>query len=188
MLGRIFLGAALGAIVMMLVGFIFWGGVMAPFSVVQPISNEAAAVAALNDAILESGVYVYPFPDMSSDTDAFVEKHLAGPVMQVFFIKEGVNPQSPFTFVAGLVHFFVSALLLGALLYLALPRLTSYDYRVLFIFLAGVFAAVSVNLSNPIWWHHPWGFHLYSAAFNAVGWLLAGLVMAWIIKPIHNRT
>jgi hypothetical protein len=185
MLKKLLLGAFLVAIVLMVWGFIFWTFLASPFLVFSGVSNEAAVIEALDQNIAQTGVYLYPFPDMSGDssTETFVAQHQAGPIVQIIFRKEGLNPMSPSVFVGGFIHFFVSALILGVLLLLALPGLSSYGRRLLFVVVAGLFAAILVNLSEPIWYYHPWGYHLYYAAFTLTSSLFAGLVLAWIIKP-----
>lgn len=59
---------------------------------------------------------------------------------------------SPSVFIGGFFHFFVSALIMGALLLMALPGLNNYTRRLLFVFLTGLFTAVFMNLSEPIWY------------------------------------
>jgi hypothetical protein len=78
---------------------------------------------------------------------------------------------------------FVSSLLAGALLLLALPGLQSYFARVLFVTLVGVFAAVTISLSSPIWFHHSWCFALLNSVYNVGSGLVTGLVLAAVIRP-----
>jgi hypothetical protein len=58
----------------------------------------------------------------------------------------------------------------------------TYGRRVLFIIVAGIFASVSVALSDPIWFHQPWGYPVFGAVYQAGGWVLAAPLMAAIIK------
>jgi hypothetical protein len=47
---------------------------------------------------------------------------------------------------------------------------------------------VAILFANPVWWHHPWKFTLDQAFFAGVGWLLAGIVLAAIIRPAATQT
>ena len=51
------------------------------------------------------------------------------------------------------------------------------------MFLIGVFATVAVTIAKPIWFFHPWPAVLYEAAFQVIGWLLAGVVLALLVRP-----
>jgi len=87
------------------------------------------------------------------------------------------------TLLLGLAHFFVSALMAAILLRMVMSVLTGYLGRVFFVFLLGVFAALTVRLSDPIWWNLPWDFFVHGAVMTVINWLLAGLVLAMIVKP-----
>ena len=86
-------------------------------------------------------------------------------------------------FAMGFGHYFVSALLMAVLLQLASPGLGGYLPRVLFVTLAGVFAAVAITLGDPIFLHQPWKTPLYFAAFYVVSWFVAGIVLGAIVRP-----
>jgi hypothetical protein len=158
------------------------------FAVLRTVPNEVADTLKKN--LPESGVYRSPFPEKSrveEDRDAaqkeFTEKHKEGPVVQIIYRKDGVDPMSPAMFAGGFVNMLVSSLLIGLLLKLALPGLGSYSSRVLFVFVAGVFAVVAIDLSTPIWFHHPWDLPLFNALYHASSWLLAGFVLGAVIRP-----
>ena len=114
--------------------------------------------------------------------EEFVARHKAGPIGTVFLRKQGSDPLSPATIVVGLVHNFVSSLIVGALLVMALPALASFGKRVLFVAVVGAFAAFTVGLSTPIWLQHPWGYSLFNAAHIVSAWSIAGLILAKAIR------
>jgi hypothetical protein len=184
---RVVGGAVLAAVVLMAWGFVFW--LFLPFgkAVLQKLPGEEVVVKTLKENIPRTGVYTYPSRENTSSSveaqDAIMKQHLAGPIVEIIYRKEGLDPLSPSTYGWGFAHFFVSGLLAGLLLALALPRLKSYVARVLFIFLLGAFAAFFVDLSAGIWMHHPWELPLLWAAYHGSSWLLAGLAMAAVIKP-----
>jgi hypothetical protein len=79
-------------------------------------------------------------------------------------------------------------LIAGILLAAAAPTLRSYIGRVFFVFLLGVFGALAFDLSYGIWFYHPWEFPILMAGFHTAGWLLAGIVMAAVIKAPRDQT
>jgi hypothetical protein len=188
---RVFLGALAGAIIAMIWGILFWGILPFTRSHVLPLPNEEIVVRTLRENIPASGAYVFPMPVESPGADVqavWTAKHKTGPLLHLFYHREGNDPMNAAVFIKGFIHYFISALLLAALLLMAGKSLPAYPSRVAFIALAGIFAAVFVNLSDPIWWWHVWGFHLLYGVYTAVCWLLVGLVMAWIIRPATSAS
>jgi len=58
----------------------------------------------------------------------------------------------------------------------------SYGKRVWFFALVGVLLAVFSDLAAPIWWGHPWPFHVVNAIYAVTVWLVGGLVLAAFLK------
>jgi hypothetical protein len=188
---RVLLGALLAAVVLFVWGAVFWMALPFASAVMHPLPNGDALVRTLKESLPRSGVYLFPWPDETNTAAAdpatgecdFVKKHREGPLVQLTYRTDGLDPMSAQTLLIGFGHLFVSALIAGGLLAAALPGLRSYGARVLFVFLLGVFASVAVDLAGPIWFHHPWEFPLMMAGFDTVNWLLAGLVLPWVIRP-----
>jgi hypothetical protein len=187
---RLVLGAALAAVVLMAWGFVFWTVTPFPYQMMAKIPHEEAIVQALQEQSLETGTYFLPFPDKDAMSgantqaqEALMKMHASGPLLQLSYRKEGLDPTSPAVYLQGMAHMFVSALLIGGLMLLALPSLPTFGRRWLFVALAGTFAAIAIELANPIWFHNPWKFALYETGFNIAGWVLAGLVLGAVIKP-----
>jgi hypothetical protein len=190
----LFIGAVLAAVLQMAWGFTFWMATPIPLEHMVktlPAEQEGQIVKALGDADVESGHYFYPFPDkeaMSGKNEeamkAFQKKHAAGPLVEIVYRKDGLDPRAEgLTYVYGFGHCVGTALLAGFLLLLASPALRSYARRVLFVALLGVFAAITITLANPIWYHHPWKFSLISAGFEVVAWLLSAVVLGAFVRP-----
>jgi len=144
---------------------------------------------ALKSSKLSSGVYAWPTrPSGEASKDprrraAYLDQFRQGPVVEVFYTRQGAEPMSTTLIARGLLHFFAASLLAGVLLAVAGPRLKSYGSRVGFVVLLGLFATVMVNLSPPIWLHHPWGYHLAMVVVDGVNALLMGIVLGAIVKP-----
>ena len=81
----------------------------------------------------------------------------------------------------GFAHMFLSTLLVCIALSFS-PRRT-FAGRLGFVFFLGLFVAVWADLGNMIWWRYPPAWTGYHFAYDARAWLLAGLVIAVILKP-----
>ena len=77
----------------------------------------------------------------------------------------------------------VTSALLAVLLLMVLPALPTYRARVLFFAIAGLTLSVFVNGGATVWWHHTPGWALLNGVYNAIAWTIAGLVLAWFIRP-----
>jgi hypothetical protein len=188
---RLFVGALLSAVVLFVWGYVFWSasGVMVQF--MHRLPDEDKAVQLFQDHDLESGTYLIPFPDPAAmngtdkdKEDVYLARRVKGPLMEIIYRKEGAaSPTNPLVLARGFCHYFAASLLAAVLLILAQPGLPRYPMRVLFVTLAGVFATVAITFAKPIWFFHPWPTVLYEAAFQTIGWLLAGLVLGLVIRP-----
>ena len=101
----------------------------------------------------------------------------------LFVQKEGSAAMSPGTFGLGLLHEFIFALLIGLALRMTWHGMTSYGERVWLVILVGIAAALWSEFGAPIWWLHPWGFHVLNAVYAVVSWAIAGLIMARFAAP-----
>ena len=183
MLGRALLAALLGAIVLMIWGAVFWTALPLSQRVMDGATDEAALAAAIGDTLPESGVYLIPWMEEGTDQAGWVQRHRRGPIVQVFYRAEGAEPMAPTVFLAGFVNMFTASLIAVGILSLGLPLWPGYGQRVLVVFLLGLFAAVAVDLSAPIWMYHPWDYATFQTLYHASSWLLAGLAIAAILKP-----
>jgi hypothetical protein len=59
--------------------------------------------------------------------------------------------------------------------------------RVLLVALMGLFGFVSISISYWNWYGFPTDFTVAEAITEVVGWLLAGLVMAAIVRPLSFK-
>lgn len=191
---RLVFGSLAGAVVLMVWGFFFWVVLLPPGKVILAAPGELALVETLTNALPESGTYFIPQPPYEGpgggegEIEEFRARYIAGPIVMLHYNVDGTDPLSLDTYLRGFVHFLVTTVLAGLILLLAMPGLDSYGKRVFMIFSLGVFAAVAVRLSDPIWWRLPWPFHIYGSIFLVSGWLFAGIAMAWIIHPKRGYT
>jgi hypothetical protein len=177
---KLVFGCVLAAIAMFVWGAVFW---MSPFpvSTLARTADDVAAGKALLEHFPVSGTYF--IPGHYNDPGKIAELSAAGPIATVHLLREGRPMMDPRLLVQGFLHGLMSVFLLALLLQLALPGLGSYGARVGFTLLAGLAAAIFINLGDPIWWYQSWGWHLYRALYTVSAWLVAGLVLAAFVKP-----
>lgn len=176
------LAVIVSTVIFFLWGFIFWG-VMNGLGSMSALPNEDAITKTLQDNITASGVYYAPsIPDAGID-DAWIDRHMAGPIYMIKYHADGAVPMSPSIFVLGFLHYLVASFLMCLLLKMALPGLQTYANRLTFVLLTGVFASVYLGFSEPIWMYTPWTEAFAGLLYSAVGWLLAGAAIAKFISP-----
>ncbi len=187
---RMLLGAVISAAVLLVWSVLFWMVLSAPGKAVRAVPDETALMQSMREAVPGAGAYYFPMPpgpgpgaERASVVEAFRRRHVHGPVGLLLINPEGSDPLSPRTYLLAFGHALLASLVAALLLRIALPVLESYLARALFVFLLGVFAAVAVQLSDPIWWRLPWSHHLHGAAYHVLTWLLGGLVLAAVVKP-----
>lgn len=180
-MARWLLGALGAAVAMFLWGFVFWG-LLGGAGALRTLPNEDAVRDALQGGALATGTYFLPAMVPGQPPPE------RGPIVKIYYQADGVFPMTPARMGTGFLHLWLAALLAGGLLSLVAAPLGSYGRRVGFVLLLGLFAAFVIPVGDAIWWHHPLAFQLTQFAYHAVGWLLAGLVLAWAVRgPLGAR-
>lgn len=194
MTGKLITGTLVGTVVMMVVGFLWYGLLPIGSSSFQGLPNSEAVVAAVKAGNLKTGTYQYPYVShetLSNDEQAkeeFVKLHASGPMFEVRYHAEGVDLMAGGMFVQGFFHFLVSAIIAVFILRMALPLLTTYGRRLGFFIALGLFAGLYTNLAGPIWMFYPWDRAIMDMLASVVNWTIAGAAMAAIIKPAAPET
>jgi hypothetical protein len=168
----------------------FWGAIshMAlPIGTmgIRSIPGEEKVVAAIKDAIHEPGFYFIPGRDMNktmsmSEEEAYAAKLRQGPSGVMVIHPEGSDSMSPRQLLTELGSSIFAALL--AALVLTQVR-SGYIGRVLIVTAMGLFGFTSVLVSYWNWYGFPTDFTIGAALDEIIGWFLAGLVLAAIIRP-----
>jgi hypothetical protein len=174
------LGPALAALAMFLFGAIYWMSPF-PYKTLRSVANDSAAGLALAQLFPETGTYLVPGPNLNQKQMG--ELYKRGPSVEVQFVKEGHDAMEPAVFLKGYVHYFVVSLLLAALLAKAAASLRGYCSRVSFCALVGVAGSALIDYSDPIWWHHPWAWHIACSIYAVLAFTVSGLVLAAFVKP-----
>ena len=190
---RIVLGGVLGAVVLFVWGFLYWVVLSERLLPYKHMTDEAAVVEVLQENLTETGIYWFPMPQHDPDPDAtadekqaakeaYAERHRQGPLGAVSYLVEGREVMPLSRLAKGFVINFASALIASIMLCCACGR-RGYAARVAFVFGLGLFVAVSVHLIARNYMFDPLDFTLLKIGDSVVGWLLAGLAIAAVVKP-----
>jgi hypothetical protein len=187
-MGRVVLGGIAGGIVVFVWGAIAHMALPIGTMGIRQIPSEEKVLGTMKDAIREPGLYFFPGMDMTKQATKEEEKAYEAKLKQgpsgILVIRpdgdEGITPHK-LGIEAG--SNIVAALLAAFVLSQVQAR---YPMRVLVVTLIGVFGFVSISVSYWNWYNFPSDFTLGEAITETVGWFLAGLVMAAIVRPVKE--
>jgi hypothetical protein len=180
---RILIAGVAGAVAMFI--WMFVAHVVTPLGWIgfSQIADEAPVVAAMQGAIQKDGLYMYPWVDPKSK-DAMrqyeekVKTSASGLLLYMGPPGRGMEmKQLVIEFVTELAMCLLAAFLL------AQTMLGAYAMRVGFVALVGVTAAISTSVPYWNWYGFPADFTLAAIFMAVVGYLVAGLAIAFLIKP-----
>lgn len=171
--------AILAAIILMIWGMISWVGLSWHEPTLKKFSDEKAVSTIINSNARQSGIYViapnYTAPPANSTA-------VQTPTPLIF---AAVSPQAPTNMakerIDNFITDFIAALLV--IFMLAQSKIRGYGGRLGFIILFAIAAGFVSHVPYSIWWHFPLGYTLVAMADLIIGWFLAGLVIAALIKP-----
>jgi len=186
MFKQVFATGLLGGIVMFIWGFISHMVLPLGEAGIKTVPNEEFVLAAMRESInsREASVYLFPGYDRNASMTpeqmrAFYERWEQGPTGFLVYHPGGMPAFSPMQLAGELIANFLSALIAAYLLLQAVGRLKSFGGRALFVFVLGLVPFFTVDASYFIWYGFPLDFTLAGLMDQAVGFGLAGLVMAW---------
>ncbi|HTR64694.1 MAG TPA: hypothetical protein VMH85_02895 [Terriglobales bacterium] len=177
---RILIAGIVGGIVLFL-----WGGlshmVVGLGEVgVQNLPQAQPVVDALRNTTPQPGFYFFPHVDRASqkmDPGA-----AGGPWGIVIYHPSGASQMMTGQLVNECILNIVQALLAAFLLSLA-PRLRGYAWRVGFVFVLGILAAISTNVEYWNWYGFPANYTGAIMLDRLIGFLVVGLIAAALVKP-----
>ncbi len=148
------------------------------------IPNESPVLAAMKSNISEPGMYFFPglaggSSANEADQAAWDAKYKSGPHGILIYHPSGSEPMPPSMLITELVSN-VLACLAAALVISWL--ICSFWGRVAGAGLIGLISWLSVDVPYWNWYGFPTTYIAAQAVDQIVGWLLAGLVIAWIVK------
>ena len=135
--------------------------------------------------IYQTGAYVFPAePSNMNDKaamDAYAAKHRAGPIGMVMFRAQGIEPMHWSMMVRGYLVFFVAAMLMSCVM--VAGKMRTFGLRLGFAIIMAAFAVMVSHISNWNWMLTPDKYAAAMAVDVMIGWTLAGVAVAAIIKP-----
>ena len=177
---RTFLAALLACVVLFL-----WGGLSHTVLLIgtgfTPLPQEETIVPALSGSIKAQGLYFFPGKDFrhaTAEQEAdWLTRFRTGPTGMVIYRPVGGEPFSARKLLIQLLASFVTALIAS---YVASLMGAPYWERALAISLFGFMACSAVSIIYWNWYEFPTSFFIAQIVDQAIGFFLAGLVIARI--------
>ena len=148
------------------------------------LPNETAVISNLKANVPEPGMYFIPGMDMTKtftaeEESAWTDKYKAGPNALLIYQPTGTSPMSPGQLGTELLSNILAAVVV-ALFFTWMVG--SFVKRVLLATLVGVVAWLSISISYWNWYRFPGEFITSELIDQVIGWFLAGVVMAFIVR------
>ena len=154
------------------------------------LPGEVALRSAMTEHLPESGLYFIPGmdPALESDPakqwDEAAERMASGPVALMVVRKDGHSGMAKELVLEGIAN--ICGALIAALIICCIP--CAFFCRVLVVMALGLFSWISIDASYVIWYGFPVEYAAGQLIDHLVGWLLAGLAIAAIVKPCAKCT
>jgi hypothetical protein len=150
--------------------------------------KEAAVLAALNENVQQPGLYFFPGMDMSQhmtkeEEAAWTAKYKAGPSGLLLVQPKGGDPMMTSQLVVSFVSNLLCALLAAFIL---ASTVGSFARRVAIVASLGLFSWLAISIPQWDWYEFPFTFVMLDAINQVIGWTLAGLLMAKMIRPANQ--
>ena len=148
------------------------------------VPNQDAVIAALQEGLKAPGVYILPGYDMSREPSeaeraAWEGKYRRGPIGFLVYQPAGQEPMSSGQLLTELASNVAAALVVAVILSAAA---VGFGHSVLLAALLGLFSWLSLSVSYWNWMGFPADYTIAQGIIEVVGWLLAGLAMARLVR------
>ena len=192
---KILIGGIVGGIVMFIWGAVSHMALGLGEAGIKQLPNEDAVLAPLPANLKESGFYFFPGMDQTpgmtkeqqkASEENWKKKYTTGPSGVLVYLAHGGEAMSPKQLLTQFATDLITSLLAACLLAAAAGALTGYGGRVLFVTLLGCLPWLAVNLPYWNWYGFPIDFTLAALADGVIGFFLAGLVLAAMVKRPVN--
>lgn len=194
MIFRVLGGALLGGTVLLVWGYLFWAVLLPPGWAIREAPDQPGLARALRTHLPRAGTYLIPHVSQSGkeseeDGNGHDAAHLDmvrqvdGVIAMIHYDPRGGDPLTAGTYFQSFFHFLGSTLAASLLLAVALPGLGNYFKRAGFVFCVAVFGIFAFRIADPFWYRLHWDYFLYASLFLVVGWAMAALVIAAMVRP-----
>ena len=189
MLKQIIIGGIVGGIILFLWGFFSWAVMDWHHATLKSHEGINKVVENIDKHLPGTGVYYFPPITFELDDEekmeAWTELHRTKPHGMIFYVATPGDPMPPIRLVRGFLADVIASMMATILLVMALPNLSSYWNRVIYVTSLGVFAIMSVHLVNGVFHDMPPSWTAGVGLDLAASWLLVGLALGGLIKPSH---
>jgi hypothetical protein len=152
--------------------------------------KDQALLEQMKESLTEPGIYLYPGEPEDESNAAMQEwsdQYKAGPLVHfMVYNPQGAEWDMAMPMIKSFLINFIAAFIAGVLLMMTLAQNPSFWRRVIFVMMLGLFAAFVGPFVEWNWWSFPTGYSMINAIDLCVTWFIAGLVLAWRIKPELN--
>lgn len=184
---KIAIGGVAGGFALFVWSSVYWAASGIPIGPMKTFTNEAAVEAVLRENAPEPGYYVLPTPHMETEAGAKAAEMATKRMEKVatgFFFAGAVQPGGLGPLGTELLLSLLGNIVSAAMMTFLLTCVTnkSYGCRVLFCLTGGLFAGVVCQFPMLVWWGHPAPYIARHFFDLAVGWTLAGLVLARVTR------
>ena len=152
-------------------------------------NNEDAVLSAMKSNIQQPGLYFMPGFDMSrkpteAEMSAVQAKYESGPTAFLVYHPTGVKMMSWGQLIREGIFNILAALIAAFIISTTTATLIT---RGIMIMLMGLFAWLSISASYWNWYRFPGTFIIGEGLDQVIGWLLGGLVIAWLLQRSEKR-
>ncbi len=186
---RIILAALLGGLIMFLYGALSHMVFQIGEADLKTLPDEVSSASAIGELTDADGMYFFPAMPKGklsdAEREAWTKRYTEGPTGMLIISKQGRPAMSPKQLGGELI----SNILCAFLAAMFAAQLTGGILkRAIWIGALGFFAWTSVSFSYWNWYGFTDGFILGELVEQVTGWLLAGLGIAWLVKPRYTST
>jgi hypothetical protein len=185
---RVIAGGVLGGLVMFVWGAISHMALPLGEAGIRsvPAEREEALLSAMRESMNERALYF--FPGLSRDAtpaeqDAWAKRAKSGPIGIVAYNPVGAEQMTPRQLL-GELGFNMLACLAASFAMLHVPLGVGYGRRVAVVASFGFFATMAIDGSYWNWYGFPTAYLAAQLVDGVVGALIAGLVIARVVRPL----
>ena len=189
---KIFLAGLAGGVALFLWGFLSHMVLPLGEAGIKTLPHQDVMLHTIAGNITESGLYLFPWPESPAGTPMPVNEDSRKKAEQLYKTSpHGLllfhPPPAPMLTGGQLgTEFatnFLSSFIAATLVFLTISSLGSFAKRVLFVATIGLSTGIAVNIPHWNWYGFPAAFTLAEIVEHTIGFAVAGIPIALIIKP-----
>ncbi|WP_448546588.1 hypothetical protein [Thalassotalea fusca] len=179
---KLIVPSLVAAIAMFIWGSVFWMSPL-PYSATVPLDNQAQLQTKMANTFTQPGTYLFPsMMQQDVEQEAIMALYEQGPIV-IAQVAPGRTAFDPMVFGKGFIHYFVVALLMAWLLTRVFTQNGTFREKFDFVSKIAFLLVLFTHGSELIWWGIPAGWTLWTAFYEFIALVLAGVVLAKMIKP-----